>query len=175
MTIFNFGNGPVPAHRHPNGGGWVADTASVAETAYVGPDARVFENAQIFGYARVFENAWVFGNARVFGNTQIFGYAWISGYAQVFGKTQVFGNTRVCGDAKLIGGEWTTAPLQIHGTRDVLCQCSPTEVAIGCEIHSISHWLENYKAIGKKHRYSEEEIREYYDHLQYFQKRMKND
>jgi hypothetical protein len=27
MTAFDFGNGPVPAHRHPNGGGWVADTS----------------------------------------------------------------------------------------------------------------------------------------------------
>jgi hypothetical protein len=26
--------------RHPNGGGWVAKTATVADTAYVGPDDR---------------------------------------------------------------------------------------------------------------------------------------
>ena len=32
---FDDGNGPVPAHKHPNGGGWVADTATVDETAYV--------------------------------------------------------------------------------------------------------------------------------------------
>lgn len=25
-TLFDFGGGPIPAHRHPNGGGWVADT-----------------------------------------------------------------------------------------------------------------------------------------------------
>ena len=32
----------VPAHRHPNGGGWVADTAHVELTAYIDnrrPDA----------------------------------------------------------------------------------------------------------------------------------------
>ena len=31
-TTFDFedGNGPVPAHRHSNGGGWVADTAQVS-------------------------------------------------------------------------------------------------------------------------------------------------
>jgi len=28
----DFGSGPVPAHQHKNGGGWVADTAFVAET-----------------------------------------------------------------------------------------------------------------------------------------------
>jgi len=27
MTKFDFGAGPVPAHKHKNGGGWVADTA----------------------------------------------------------------------------------------------------------------------------------------------------
>ena len=37
-TTYDFedGNGPVPAHRHSNRGGWVANTATVAGTAYVG-------------------------------------------------------------------------------------------------------------------------------------------
>ena len=50
-TIYDFqdGNGPVPAHRHPKGGGWVADTATVEETAYVGPDARVYGSALVEG------------------------------------------------------------------------------------------------------------------------------
>ena len=48
MTTFDFGKGPVPAHQHSNGGGWVADTATVSETAYVGPNARVSGNAKVF-------------------------------------------------------------------------------------------------------------------------------
>ena len=50
-TTFDFqdGNGPVPAHQHPNGGGWVADTATVEETAYVGADARVSGSALVEG------------------------------------------------------------------------------------------------------------------------------
>ena len=40
--MFDFGNGLVDAHKHLNGGGWVADTAQVAETAYVGPNAQVY-------------------------------------------------------------------------------------------------------------------------------------
>ena len=43
----------VPAHQHPNGGGWVADTATVDSTAYVGPDAYVSGNARVSGDARV--------------------------------------------------------------------------------------------------------------------------
>ena len=71
MTVFNFGFGPVPAHRHSNGGGWVADTATVADTAYVGPDAMVSGNAEVYGNARVSGNAQMFGDARVFGTIQI--------------------------------------------------------------------------------------------------------
>jgi hypothetical protein len=59
MTTFDFGNGPVPAHKHAYGGGWVADTATVAKTAYVGPDAKVF------GKAQVYDDALVSGNALV--------------------------------------------------------------------------------------------------------------
>ena len=61
MTTFDFddGNGPVAAHQHPNGGGWVADTAKVADTSYVGPDAWVYGNAEVSGTARVSGDAWV--------------------------------------------------------------------------------------------------------------------
>ena len=36
MISFDFGTGPVPAHKHPNGGGWVADTAFVGDKVFVG-------------------------------------------------------------------------------------------------------------------------------------------
>lgn len=54
MTTFNFedGKGQVPAHKHPNGGGWVADTAYVDETVYVGRDARVSGYARVYGVKR---------------------------------------------------------------------------------------------------------------------------
>ena len=35
----------VPAHQHPNGGGWVADGVIVFDEVYVGPTARVFGGA----------------------------------------------------------------------------------------------------------------------------------
>jgi carbonic anhydrase/acetyltransferase-like protein (isoleucine patch superfamily) len=81
MAKFDFedGNGPVPAKKHSNGGGWVADTATVAETAFVGPDARVFGNARVYGYALVYGNARVYGYALVYGNARVFGDAEVSG------------------------------------------------------------------------------------------------
>ena len=73
MTTYDFndGNGPVPAHQHPNGGGWVADTATVAATAYVGPDARVSGNALVSDNAIVYRNAQVSGDAKVYGDALV--------------------------------------------------------------------------------------------------------
>jgi len=53
----------VPAHQHPNGGGWVADTATVSDEAYVGPTARVFGG---YIYGGVIRGGVIFGGA-VFG------------------------------------------------------------------------------------------------------------
>ena len=44
--MFDFGYGLVPAHKHVNGGGWVAETATVADSAYIG------FNAQVSGFRR---------------------------------------------------------------------------------------------------------------------------
>ena len=71
---FGDGKGPVPAHQHPNGGGWVADTAKVADTSYVGPDAWVYGNAEVSG------TAWVYGDAQVSGTARVSGDAWVSDY-----------------------------------------------------------------------------------------------
>jgi hypothetical protein len=64
---------PVPAHRHPNGGGWVADTAYAADTAYVGPNARVYGTARVYGAAQVYDSARLYGTAQVFGLAQVCG------------------------------------------------------------------------------------------------------
>lgn len=50
---FQDGRGPVPAHMHANGGGWVENTATVAPTAYVGPHAQVKLFAKILDSARL--------------------------------------------------------------------------------------------------------------------------
>lgn len=62
-TTFDFqdGNGPVPAHRHPNGGGWVADTARVEETAYVGPRAQVYGSALVEGGVQLLSDTRISG------------------------------------------------------------------------------------------------------------------
>jgi len=59
------------AHRHLNGGGWVADTAFVANTVIVKPAGVVFGNARVFGYAIIEDNSAVYDDAVVFGTANI--------------------------------------------------------------------------------------------------------
>lgn len=84
-TRFDFGDGagPVAAHRHANGGGWVADTARVEVSAYVSEEARVSGEARVFGRARVSGQALVSGQAQVFGQARVSGEARVSGRAWV--------------------------------------------------------------------------------------------
>ncbi|MBK6858083.1 MAG: hypothetical protein IPG97_16425 [Microthrixaceae bacterium] len=70
-------------HRHPNGGGWVEDTASVDETAFVGPTLARVRAARVFGAA------WVSGTAQVSGAAEVFGNAWVCGNAEVSGSRHV--------------------------------------------------------------------------------------
>jgi len=176
-------------HQHPRGLGWVEDTAHVAESAYVGPDAQVFEYARVCEDAQVFENARVYGNARVCryaqvygdarvsenarvsGNARVYGHARVSGDAQVYGYARVsenawvYGYAQVYGNTQLISGTWEKSPLYIQGTKHSVTHCGPDQIAIGCEIHSFSEWLEQYETIGRKNGYTKEEIQEYFIYI----------
>ena len=81
---------PEVYHRHPNGGGLVADTANVAPGAYVDGDARIDGTAQIYG------------DARIGGTAQIYGDAWIGGNAQIYGDARIGGTARIGGDAEVL-------------------------------------------------------------------------
>jgi hypothetical protein len=71
----------APGRPHPNGGGWVSDSAKVAETAYVGP------NAMVIGQSEVSDNAIIEGNAIVIGNSRITGNAKVSDGVVIDGET----------------------------------------------------------------------------------------
>ena len=122
-------------HRHPNGGGWVQDTASVDETAHIGPDAEVYGTARVYGTAEVFGSARVYGNARVSGNAQVFGNAWVYGAARVYGNARVSGNAQVSGTARVSGARHvlTVGPI---GSEDQTLTLFRTEtgygVSVGC-------------------------------------------
>ena len=66
---FDFGAGPVPAHRHrnPDGteGGWVANTATVPPTVRIGYYAQIGCNARIRNGARIGDYAQIGDYARI--------------------------------------------------------------------------------------------------------------
>lgn len=117
---FKDGNGRVFAHRHDNGGGWVADTAYAAPTVEVKRYAQVWGAARVLGNCRLESHARVFDQARLYDNvvvkdtatvcgaasvrdrTTIVGNAFVSGSADLSGSTRVGGNVTVAGFAKLI-------------------------------------------------------------------------
>lgn len=95
-------------HQHPNGLGWVANTATVDSTAYVGPNAQVLNGAQIRGFARIEDYAVVKNSAQVRDNAVVSGHALVEGNAQIFGEAKVrdwghvFGYAEVYEKAKVI-------------------------------------------------------------------------
>lgn len=66
-------------HQHPNGLGWVANTAKVDKSVYVGPHAIVYGQAELTDKVRVEGTSQVSGHAKLSGNAVIAGNAWIDG------------------------------------------------------------------------------------------------
>lgn len=83
-TKFDFGDGlgPVPAKRHPNGGGWVADSAYVYDSNHIGPEAVVFGRASVCGSV-ITDRARISGTADV-RHSHVSGQAVINEFAKVW-------------------------------------------------------------------------------------------
>ena len=79
----------VDGEAHPNGGGFVATTASVDESAYVGRCARVLDSATVTGNAKVLNRAVVSGDASVSGSAIVREDAVVMGSATVSGNALV--------------------------------------------------------------------------------------
>jgi len=131
-----------------NGGGFVANSATVASTVYVGPLARVLgsanvsgsvqilgrgtvkDNAMVSGSAIITDTAIVAGSAVVKDNAKISGHAYlntgtISGYGQVKGWATVTTNQNaqgltVSGNAVLGGVALPFGSANLSGTAQVL-------------------------------------------------------
>ena len=127
---FYDGCGPVPAHRHVNGGGWVANSATVSRTAFVGPASAVFESSRVLGRATVADQAQVRGQSEVSGHARICGNAVIDGEARVTDEAEVSDHAfisgwaavsheaRVGGHTQLTDGEVTEGSSQLGEAPD---------------------------------------------------------
>jgi len=142
-------------------------------------DAKVFGNAVVSGNARVFGDAKVCGDAKVFGNAVVSGDANVFGNARVFGNAEVFENAKVCGDAKVFGNAVVSGNARVFGNATLRNKVKTTNkvksfilsnhviaiegnyLNIGCISLTVNQWLEQYKELGNKNGYSEDEIEEY--------------
>lgn len=108
---------------HPNGGGFVAESAQVDVSAHVAAGAMVLDRAQVLGNARiedfaivkdeavVGDNAVVSGHAMVKDRGQVLGNARVRDWATVTGNWKVHEHGRVLERAFLLGNEGA----QLHG------------------------------------------------------------
>ena len=101
---FNFGQGPVPAHKHKNGGGWVADSARVDDSAYIGPNAVVYDQARVLNGVHIFDHAKVYGHAKVFENAQIHDRVRVFDNAMIYGDVRIHGQMSIHDDTNLHNG-----------------------------------------------------------------------
>ena len=157
--------GYVESESNLSDNAWVYDNAQVSGYARVSDNAHVSNNAQVFGNALVYGNAYVsdyasiygdaqvYGNALVYSNAYVYGYAKVSNNAQVSGYARVFGNAHVYDNARV-----EKTPITITGLKHNIT-LTETHIFIGCEGHTIKHWEKEIKNIGKKHSYTDKEIK----------------
>lgn len=85
-------NLPQDMRIHPNGFGWVANTANVSASAYVGPSAKVLGFAEVRDYAVIADHAIIKDHAIISGDAVVGGYATIRDSAHVHGERQENGS-----------------------------------------------------------------------------------
>ena len=122
-----FGPLQVPSNgsAHPNGGGFVADTAAVDASVYVGPEARVLETAEVVENARIEGRATVSGGARVGGQAVVKDHALVTGHAQVYGAATIYGSAQIeggqiYGQAEVGGITWIIGDTQVYENAKVV-------------------------------------------------------
>lgn len=114
-------------HAHPNGGGWVADSASVADSVYVAPNAMVLGTANVSGNVRIEDHAIIAGTASVKDNAVISGHAIVDGGGMVYDNGWKFGSVTVSGNAVISDSAVVSGLCSITGNARILQKAYLTE------------------------------------------------
>ncbi len=107
-------------HAHSNGGGWVANGATVADSVYVGPNAMVLDSASISGNVRIEDYAIVAGSATIKDNAVISGHAVVNGGGMVYDNGWKFGSVTISDNAVVSDSAVVTALCNISGNAKIL-------------------------------------------------------
>lgn len=107
-------------HIHANGGGWVADSASVADSVYVGPDAMVLGNATLTGNVRVEDHAIVANSVTASDQVIISGHAVVDGGGMIYDNGWVFGSVTLSGNALIGDSAVVSNSCKVSGNAKIL-------------------------------------------------------
>lgn len=119
----------------------------------------------------VADNACVYDHGRVHGSATVYQNAQVCGLASISGRAEVLGNAYVSGSTRLILGHFTSrdvCPLQIQGSYHEIYSPDFKHIRIGCQEHSVEHWLKHFHNIGKSNGYTSEQIDEYKAYIDLF-------
>ena len=105
---------------HQNGGGFVADTATVATTAYVGPNAVVLGTSQVLDNARIEDRVTIFDRAVISGNAVVRDHARVGGEAQIYGNATIHDSAQIWGgsvyeNARVGAITWLVGETEVYG------------------------------------------------------------
>lgn len=165
MFDFEDGNGPVPAHQHKKGGGWVANTAYVAPTACVGPIARVYGRAGVHDFVEIHQTARVRGVAQLWNDVLLFGDSEVED-AELYHQVRLYQGVVVRGRGTVLMGDMdlysplVNGPLVIDATPIIVTSDYPhpvvmvkspqNMVSVGCVTHPLTYWRKNLRLIAQK-------------------------
>jgi len=107
-------------HIHANGGGWVADSASVADSVYVGPNTMVLGEANLSGHVRVEDYAVVADSVTATDQVVISGHAIVDGGGMIYDNGWKFGSVTLSGNAVIGDSAVVTNSCTVSGNAKVL-------------------------------------------------------
>ncbi|HVJ09293.1 MAG TPA: hypothetical protein VM554_13005 [Acidisarcina sp.] len=145
-------------------GGWgdIGDGVSLGDGLSIGNETRIGNRVCIGDHVRI-------GGLNVVGEGVSIGDGASLGDGVSIGPLTRIGNHARIGNETSIAGRaiigeraiFHQSPLAVQGTMHLVNQHSLGKVAIGCLIHTVEHWLENYREIGEENGYTPEQIEEY--------------
>ncbi|MEY2340934.1 hypothetical protein AB4090_02355 [Acidithiobacillus sp. IBUN Pt1247-S3] len=102
VVLHDFGNGdgPIPARKHKNGGGWVSTEATVH------PDARIENEAMVIGRARLGPQAVLRDQSSIVGDVQITGEALLEDRASIKDRVRIDGAIAMSGSSTIGEDAW---------------------------------------------------------------------
>lgn len=103
------------AHKHPNGGGWVANTAKVDTSVYVSSGSEVFGNAEITGHVVIRGKCRIYGRAKITGDVTLLGDVVIYDNVQINGQATISGMIELKNDANVLGLSSLRGDLVVRG------------------------------------------------------------